>query len=212
MIRINLLPTDRERVRRKPPSFQIAQKATLVGSLIVVATGLGILWWWWALDRQSMRLDADLAAAQRESARLRTLIQQVEDFEKRKQQLQQRVALIEELRKGQSAPVHLIDQVSRALPDTLWLTELKQEANGDLTIDGRCVTLTALSDFVSNLERSGYFKRPVEILDSKVTTAPPPGGELIEFSIKARFHVPGTPEVVPAAAAARSPGRNRRAR
>jgi hypothetical protein len=60
------------------------------------------------------------------------------------------------------------------------------------------VTLTALSDFVGNLEKSGYFKRPVEILNSQVKSAAAPVGELIEFSIKAQFHVPGTPDVVPA--------------
>ena len=53
----------------------------------------------------------------------------------------------------------MIDELSKAMPEMLWLTELKQDG-GDLTIDGRCTTLTALSDFVGNLERSGYFRRP----------------------------------------------------
>jgi type IV pilus assembly protein PilN len=210
MIRINLLPAERTRVRRKAPAFKIAQKATLVGSLLLVATGLGILWWWWLLDRHSTQLTADLLAAERETARLKTLIQQVETFETQKQQLQQRVALIEELRKGQSAPVHMIDQISRALPDLLWLTEMKQEPTGELTMEGRCVTLTALSDFVGNLENSGYFKRPVEILDSQVQTAPAPVGELIKFSIKAQFQMAGMPDAAEAAPdARRRPSRRR---
>ncbi len=83
------------------------------------------------------------------------------------------MGLIEQLRKGQGAPVHMIDELSKAMPEMLWLTELKQDG-GDLTIDGRCTTLTALSDFVGNLERSGYFRRPVEILDSKVEAAAAP--------------------------------------
>jgi type IV pilus assembly protein PilN len=191
MIRINLLQADRERVRAKSSPFQLGQKLTLACSLILVVTAVGILWWWWALDRQSARLDADIVSAQREVARLKTLIHQVEDFEKRKQQLQQRVALIEELRKGQGAPVHLLDQLSRAVPDMLWLTELKQDPNGNLAIAGRCVTLTALSDFVGNLERSGYFKRPVEIVDSQVEAASGAVPELIRFSIRAQFEMPG---------------------
>jgi type IV pilus assembly protein PilN len=204
MIRINLLQADRERVKAKTSSFQPGQRVTLACSLIVIVTGLGLLWWWWALDRQSAQIDADIVAAQRETARLKTLITQVETFEKQKQQLQQRVALIEELRQGQGAPVHLIDQLSRAVPEMLWLTELTQDANGELTIAGRCVTLTALSDFVGNLERSGYFKRPVEIVDSQVENATKPVGELIKFSIRAQFQMPGaTPKTV----AAGAPGR-----
>jgi type IV pilus assembly protein PilN len=169
-----------------------------VGTLLVVVAALGVLWWWWMLSSRSSQLDADIAAAQRETARLKTLIQQVEDFEKQKQQLQQRVSLIEELRQGQGAPVRLLDELSRALPEMLWLSELKQAPTGELTISGRCVTLTALSDFVSNLERSGFFKRPVEIVDSQVESAAAPVGEVIKFSIKAQFEVPGAPQ--PAAA------------
>ena len=35
-------------------------------------------------------------------------------------------ALIEQLRKDQTGPVHMLDQISRALPPMLWLTEMKQ--------------------------------------------------------------------------------------
>ena len=42
---------------------------------------------------------------------------EVEQFEAQKQQLQQRVSLIEQLRKGQTGPVHMLDQISRALPN-----------------------------------------------------------------------------------------------
>jgi type IV pilus assembly protein PilN len=99
------------------------------------------------------------------------------------------VALIEELRKGQSGPVHLLDEISRSVPDRLWLTELKQD-DTEVRLDGRTTTLTALSDFVGNLEGSGYFARPVEILDSKVETVQGVG-DVVRFSVKAQFVMPG---------------------
>ena len=71
----------------------------------------------------------------------------------------------------------------------------------DITIEGRSTTLSSLSDFVGNLEQSGYFRRPVEILDSKVE---PPSGEvtteLIKFTLKATFALPGA-DPVPASTA-----------
>jgi type IV pilus assembly protein PilN len=190
MIRINLLSAERERGKRRP-AFQLAQRLTLACSLILVATGLGIGWWYWSLAQQSVRLDEEIGAAQKETQVLRGLIQQVEQFEQRRGQLQQRVALIEQLRTGQSGPVHLLDQISRSLPDLLWLTELKQQA-GIVTIAGRCTAMTSLSDFVSNLEASGVFRRPVEILDSQVEQAPGGTGEVIRFSVKAQFAAPGS--------------------
>jgi len=151
----------------------------------------GIGWWYWSLTKQSARLDEQIAEAQRETQVLRTLIQQVEQLERRRAELQQRVELIELLRRGQSEPVHLLDQISRSLPDMLWLTEIKQQGN-TLTISGRCTALTALSDFVTNLEASGYFRRPVEILDSQVEPAQPGAAELIKVSVKAQFAPPGS--------------------
>ena len=85
----------------------------------------------------------------------------------------------------------MLDQVSRALPDAMWLTELKQQGD-DLTIDGRCSSLTALSDFVGNLEASNYFARSVEIVDSKVEPATPQTTELIRFTVKAKLAQPTT--------------------
>jgi type IV pilus assembly protein PilN len=206
MIRINLLHTDRARAPRRSQGLQPEQKVTLACSLMLLATAVGVLWWWWALDRSSARLSTDLITARREATRLTTLLQQVDTFEKQRKQLQDRVALIEELRKGQSAPVHILDAVSRAVPDMLWLTELKEEpATGDLTIEGRCANLTSLSDFVGNLEQSGKFKKPVEILDSQVQTVQAASTDLIKFSVKAQYSGPGAPPppVPPAAGKAR---------
>ena len=191
MIRINLLAVDRERTRRKG-KFQTAQKVTIGSSLILVAAALIVVWWWWSLGKASTELDQRIADAERETARLRSLIQQVAQFEQQRAQLQQRVSLIEQLRKGQSGPVHMLDQLSRALPETMWLTDLKQ-AGDDVTIDGRCTSLTALSDFVANLENSNYFARPVEIVDSQVEGATQERPtDLIKFTVKAKFVQPRT--------------------
>jgi type IV pilus assembly protein PilN len=93
--------------------------------------------------------------------------------------------LIEELRKGQTGPVHLLDHISKSLPESMWLTDLKQAA-GEITLEGRCTSLNALSDFVSALEASNLFERPVEIIDSRVEPATAATPELIRFSVKAR--------------------------
>ena len=193
MIRINLLATERERSKKKAVTFQAGQKLVILGSLILVAAALFVGWRFWSLSRESSDLDAEIAAAQKETARLRSIIQQVQQFEQAKAQLQQRVTLIEELRRGQTGPVHMLDQISRALPPMLWLTELKQAGGSSVVIDGRATTLTGLSDFVSNLEASGYFKRSIEIVSTTSEQAPNPVGELIKFSIKAEFQQPGAP-------------------
>lgn len=199
MIRINLLAAERTQ-KKKAAAFGTGQKMVVGCGLILVAALAFIGWRFMVLSRDSKRVDAEIAAAQQETARLHSIIQQVQQFEQRKAQLQQRVSLIEQLRKGQTGPVHLLDQVSRALPQMLWLTEMKQTGT-DVQIDGRCTSPIGVSEFVSNLEASGYFKRSIEIVGTQVEPATPQTPELIKFTIKATFQTPETKAAAPASVA-----------
>jgi len=198
MIRINLL-SERRSVKAVSTGFQAGQKITVIGSLLLVLTLVGVGWRYWAIGQQEAQVARAVAAAQREELRLAEILKQVAEFEARKQQLQQRVALIDDLRKGQNAPVHMIDQLSRALPDMTWLTAVRQEGYA-LTIQGRCLTLTSLSDFVGNLEASRYFVRPVEIVDSVVVSGDGKTPDLIQFTIRGTFQMAGIDPPAPAAA------------
>ena len=216
MIRINLLAVERAKKKTAGGAMQAGQKLTIACSLILVLTGLFIGWRYWSINRDSKAVDDAISGAQMETGRLHGIIQQVQEFEQRKAQLQQRVGLIEDLRRGQSGPVHMLDQISRALPPMLWLTELKQGTStaksstdagpNDVIIDGKCTSQTSLADFVANLEASGYFKKSIEIQNSTIEALAQPPGELIKFSIKATFQPPAPPPVPRAGASAPKKG------
>jgi type IV pilus assembly protein PilN len=201
MIRVNLLAGERSAVKKKSVAFNLAgQKMTIAASLILVVTAAGIGWRYWSLTNQSKRLDEEIAAAQQETARLHSVILQVQQYEQRRAQLQQRVALIEELRRGQTGPVHMLDQVSRALPPMLWLTSLRQLGpDGAVLIEGRATTQTTVSDFVNNLEATGYFKKSIDIVNTAAEPIPGPPGELVKFTLRALFQTPADAKAVPVA-------------
>jgi type IV pilus assembly protein PilN len=190
MIRINLLETGRRQNKAVSRGLQVAQKVTVIGSLILVLAALGIGWRYWTLGQQAATLDREIGEARAEEMRLQEILKQVQEFEAQRAQLQQRLTLIDELRRGQGAPVHMIDQISRALPEMTWLTGLRQSGY-DVTIDGRVLSLTSLSDFIGNLEASRYFQRPVEILESSVVPGDDTGPDLIQFSIRGTFQMAG---------------------
>jgi type IV pilus assembly protein PilN len=191
MIRINLLAVERERSKKKAV-FQTGQKVTIACSLMLVLAVVLVGWRYLALNSESAQLDIDIANSQQEATRLHGIILQVQDFEQRKAQLQQRVVLIEQLRKSQTGPVHMLDQISRSLPPMLWLTALKQD-DASITIDGRSTTPTGLSDFVANLEATGYFKKSVEIISSQTEQLTTPPAEVFKFSVKGVFVPPADP-------------------
>ena len=196
MIKINLLATERKATNKKL-AFDPAKQVTTVCGAILLVTAAVIGWRFWQVRSDERQMETAIASAQQETQRLHSVILQVQQFEQRKAQLQQRVVLIEQLRKGQTGPVHMLDQISRSLPQMLWLTELKQSGD-DVVIDGRTTVLTSLTDFVTNLEASGYFKKSIDIVN---TTTEHPGGsaaELIKFTIKASFAQPETKAAAPA--------------
>ena len=190
MIRINLLGVERKPVARKTPSFDVGQRLTVACSLILVAALVGVGWWYWSLNNESARLDAEILARQQEAQRLQSLLAEVQRFEAQRAQLQQRVQLIEQLRSGQSIPVQLLDHVSRSIPEMMWLTQMTQEG-GAVTIDGRSTTLIGLSDFVGNLGNGPLLKKPIEIVKSQVESSAAATGtapvELINFTVKAEL-------------------------
>ena len=194
MIRINLLAVDRGPAKKTraaaAPGVTAAQRVTIGAALIFLSTIVTIGWWYWALHTRGIRLDEEIAAAEIRAQQLRSVLAQVQKFETRKATLQQRVTLIEQLRRGQSAPVHVLDEISKAIPDRLWLVSLGQR-DKDFTMEGRTTSLTALSDYVANLEASGWFKKPVDILDSQVDQTAQ--GDLVRFTIRATAENPEAP-------------------
>ena len=201
MIRINLLGVDRQKTK-KAALFDVGRQITLACSLILVLAALGIGWWYWSLNEASARVDQELVATEQERARLQSLLAEVREFEAERGQLQQRVALIEQLRSGQGVPVQLLDHVSRSLPDMLWLTQLDQDGDS-VTIEGQSTTLIALSDFVGNLGNGSLLQKPIELVNSQVENvggAGQQGGvDLIKFTVKAQL-APRTPAATAAPA------------
>ena len=211
MIRINLLGGERQ-VKKKAAAFDLGQRLTLACSLILVLTVAGVGYWYWSLSQRSSQLDADIARAQQEQARLQSIIREVNEFDQQRAALQQRVALIEQLRSGQSIPVQLLDMISKSVPDMLWLTDMEQKGS-DVTIQGQSTTLISLSDFVNNLGNATLLQKPIEIVNSTVESVsnggqaapgqPPPSIDLIKFTVKATL---APTQKAPAVAGARAGG------
>ena len=197
MIRINLLAAERSRAKKAAVGISAAHRVTAMASVVLLLTVLGLGWWFWSLRQESSAVDQEIARAELEAANLRSVLAQVQTFEARKVQLQQRVTLIEQLRKGQAAPARILDQISRSVPDRLWLADMAQVGN-DFTLNGFATSMTALSDFVGSLEGTKWFRRPVEIIDSQVTSNAT-SGDLIRFVIKASYV---DPEAAPPASGA----------
>jgi Tfp pilus assembly protein PilN len=106
--------------------------------------------------------------------------------------------LIEQLRAGQTGPVHMLDQISRSMPQMLWLTRINQDPKDQsILIDGLSTTQNGVTEFVNNLAATQYFRRDIEIVQSQAQTIPQPPGLLYRFQVKTFFLTPAAPAVKP---------------
>ena len=198
MIKINLLAgTEKVKARvAKAPRFEgvgtLGQNVLMAGVVILALLFIG--WRWYSLESESRMLRAEIAKAQVEKQRLQAIIKKGEEYKAKKELLERKIALITQLKRNQSGPVHLLDEISKQLPDFLWLDSMN-ESGATVVIQGKATTYNAVSNFYNNLTGSRYFNNVV----LGTITAIPVG---VTFSVTCQF-VPH-PEA-PAEANAASP-------
>ena len=182
MIRINLMAVERG---RPAPRFgpELGNKVTLVCGAIFVGVVVMVVWQSFGVREETAR---QLRLVNQDLASMSDVVGRRNEFEAQSAELARRGALIEELRGRQGGPVRMLDQVSRAMPEGVWLTELRQEG-ADITVQGRATSLTVLSELVVALESSGYFTLPVDIVDSQLESQAE--GDVVRFELRAEFLV-----------------------
>jgi len=192
MIKVNLLsqgPAAQKTAREWVPA---AQKGALKGFAMLLVTAAGIGGYWWYLSNQKSTLDARIARTESELVRLTEAAKLVDRATKRKNELSERLALIDRLRTAKRGPVTLLETVSRSTPEGLWLLEIKQ-AGAFTTVDGRAMSLTSVTDFAQQLQNSGLFQHPVEIMTT--TTETFEEQTVVRFTVKAEALKPPTKPV-----------------
>ena len=188
MIRINLLG----RARPKAPRQALPLEATLQVVFFVAAlvVAFGVLYYnWHSTNAQITEVRLHIQKQTGEKARLEQLKAQVNEFERQKTVLQQRINIIEELQRNRTGGQELLDAVANTVvrTDTLWLTSLSRQGNA-LTILGTAGSINAVANFITQLEHSGYFNQ-IEIKES-VQDAKNAAIQTFTFTLTAQFSLP----------------------
>ncbi len=152
MIRINLLPTAKKRKKKpKPiPAFVI------VGVMLNLFVVIGVAYGMFFLKSRISALEAEKKNNEKEISELNKKLKDVENFEKLNQSFKQRKEIIEKLRKDQSFPVKILNEIGRTLPPGVWLTNMS--SGGDsISVEGYGYTNDDVVTYVDNLKKSQIF-------------------------------------------------------
>lgn len=128
----------------------------LMGGVVVLAI-LFVSWRWYSLSNERKNLAQEISKVEQEQERLQAIIQKGEDYKAKKDLLQRKIGLVTQLKRNQQGPVHLLDEISRQLPDFLWLDAMN-ESGFSVQIQGNATTYNAVSNFYNNLTGSRYFQ------------------------------------------------------
>jgi type IV pilus assembly protein PilN len=157
MIRINLMAADRPTKKKKSagvPSTPGSVQAYLLLTVFAGGAVLVCLALFLYMSGQIRELDSKIVAAEQRQRELQAIKKQVDELEQKRATFQRKVDLIYKLQAEQQGPVHLLDELSKALPDFVWLTGLDQTAN-QIRLNGQSNSLTSVADFITALQSAG---------------------------------------------------------
>lgn len=142
----------------------------LVVALLIVGLLIAGGYWYWQKRELAQTLDV-VAERQTQATKLEAIIKEVEDYQKRKDSLQLRIDLINQLKQNQKGPVRIMDQISRDLPDLVWIDRMTITGT-NVTLAGRGLHLNAIGNFIENVKRNPYFEEPTVGGVNQVSTTP----------------------------------------
>ncbi len=154
MIRINLQavdrPTKKKKVAAAPGTVQAYLLLAILGGGALLVCAAAYLY----MSGQIRELDSKIAAAEQRQRELQAIKKQVDELEQKRATFQRKVDLINRLQAEQQGPVHLLDEISKGLPDFVWLTGMEQTGN-QIRFNGQSNSLTSVADFITARQQAG---------------------------------------------------------
>ena len=165
MIRINLLPF---RAARKKENIR---RQLMVYGLSVVLLFCIMGWGLFYLTSTLSGLKEEEKRIQDDLKTYEQTIKRIAELEKKIKEIRAKLEVIRELERNKTGPVHLLDEISMAVPkEKLWLSSLK-ESKGTLVLTGTAMDNETVALFMTNLEKSDYVSA-VDLQSAKLRTLP----------------------------------------
>jgi len=177
MIRINLLPV-------KEIKAEVSRRReVMIGVLSLGACVLLVLCVYVYQLRQTSELEQQLSDLRTELQMFNVKAKNVAELQAKIKAFENKHKVLENINKKKSGPARVLESLSTAAPNTLWLTEFK-ELGGDATITGLATDNQIIADFLRALEGNAFFKDTelVETAQSEQTGVAPR-----RFSIKSKI-------------------------
>ena len=173
MIRVNLLPHREIRRRRQQQQFF---------TMLAVMAFIGAAIWFLVHSSLSARYEDQLARNKYLQGEIVKLDKEIEDIKKLKEMtasLLARKKVVETLQSNRSEVVHLLDELTRQLPDGIYLKAIKQQG-AKVTINGFTQSQARVSTLMRNLDSSPHLENANLI---EIKAVPQASARINEFTL-----------------------------
>ena len=197
MILINLLPYREARRRERKRMFFVA-----LGGSVAVGVGIVAVWLTVLQDLRAAQqsrndfLRQQVAVLEGQIKDIATLRVEIEDLNARRRE-------VESLQTYRNQPVHLLQELVRQTPDGVYLTAVRQVADG-ITVSGMAQSNERVSELLRNLGRNAVWLADPELLEIQAaapSVAPETGAaggallvaapaRLFQFSLRVKVRRP----------------------
>jgi type IV pilus assembly protein PilN len=144
MIRINLLPV-RKKVQR-----EMGRQILALFALVLIGAGVGNFFWYSDRDGVVQKQAGALDSTRRRIADLDKTIGEVKNINTRKTEVEKKLAVLDELRRGRSGPVRMLDALSTSFPKKAWIKTFTEE-RGNVKVTGSAVSHDDVAELMRNL-------------------------------------------------------------
>ena len=145
MIRINLLPVKKSQSSVKGRNFLVAAAAALL------VTGGANFAWYDMEASETSALAEQISSTERKVEELKKVIGEVENINKRKKDLEDKLKVLAELRKGRSGPVRFLDALATATPKKVWIKTFEENGNA-VKLVGSAMSHEDVAEFMRSLQ------------------------------------------------------------
>ena len=163
MPRINLLPWREAERKRRQRDFGLAMGGAVLAAIaVIMLTMLAYSQMISAQERRNARLTEEINELQRS-------IEEIDGLERQKERLLARMEIIDELQKSRPEVVHLFDELTRQLPEGVYLTGIKQSGSR-IEVRGVAQSSTRVSALMRQIDASEWLADP-EVERVETTTS-----------------------------------------
>ena len=173
MANINLLPWREARRQERNKQFLIGLGATLAGA------AMSVLFWDLAVNSQIDYQQSRNQYLRTQIALLDQEVAEIRDLQRKRNQLIERMRVIQALQGNRPVIVRLLDQLVRTVPDGVFYTSLETKANV-VSIEGVAESNNRVSSLMRRLDASDWLENPN--LDA-VQAAPDYGEQATTFKL-----------------------------